>query len=227
MTLILSIYDKSETNSRFFIRGKNEKMVLGLSLSLGACTKEVEKIVEVEKEVEVESSGETVYVEVPSETISIEFGKVEEVSDIPALENRKIIYTSNLVLESTEPDNVYTNLVNRLALYDAYIEQEMITEKRFTLKIRDRSENMIDFVNDIKTDGEVVSYSKTSQDVATKYSAFESRKEALEAEHKRILELIEVADSVESIIALEAVRVEDEADLNYIGSQLSNYDSLI
>ncbi|QVK21090.1 DUF4349 domain-containing protein [Mycoplasmatota bacterium] len=158
----------------------------------------------------MESSGETVYVEVPSETISIESGKVEEVSDIPALENRKIIYTSNLVLESTEPDNVYTNLENRLALYDAYIEQEMITEKRFTLKIRVRSENMKDFVNDIKTDGEVVSYSKTSQDVTTKYSTFESRKEALEAEHKRILELIEV-----------------EADLNYIGSQLSNYDSLI
>ena len=154
-------------------------------------------------------------------------GEISDFSDNPVLANRKIIYIANLRVLADDPNAVYDLIINKLVIYDAYIEEEVITETRYEITIRVLSENMMDFINDIKDNGELVSYSKTSQDITNAYSTFEARKLALETQHVRILELIEIAIDLDDILTLEAERIDIESELNEIGLKLTNYDSLV
>ncbi|MCK5388420.1 MAG: DUF4349 domain-containing protein [Candidatus Izimaplasma sp.] len=154
-------------------------------------------------------------------------GEISDFSDNPVLANRKIIYIANLRVLADDPNAVYDLIINKLVIYDAYIEEEVITETRYEITIRVLSANMMDFINDIKDNGELVSYSKTSQDITNAYSTFEARKLALETQHVRILELIEIAIDLDDILTLEAERIDIESELNEIGLKLTNYDSLV
>jgi len=161
------------------------------------------------------------------DVISNENGDVIQDAAIPALENRKIIYTARLRMNSEEPSEIYNNVIDSLETYSAYVESADITSTRYIVYIRVLSENFTDFVEEIKTTGEVVSFSKTSEDVTNSYSTFEARKLALETQHTRILELISEAVDLEDILTLEDARFEIETELNQIGASLANYDSLI
>lgn len=154
-------------------------------------------------------------------------GDVIQDADIPALLDRKIIYTASLTMESPEPETIYNDVIDSLGTYDAYVEAASITEDVYTLKIRVLSVNFTDFVEDIKTSGDLISYSKSSEDVTNSYSTFEARKLALETQHARILELIVEAVDLADILTLEDARFDIETELNEIGQSLANFDSLV
>lgn len=148
-------------------------------------------------------------------------------SPAPELENRKIIYRANLHMSVESPTTVYNNVLTTIDNYTAYIEEADVTSNRYEVTIRVLSDEFDDFVEDLKTEGDLVNYSKTSEDVTNSYSTFEAKIEALETRHARILELIASADDLSTILMLEEERYEIESELNFYGSKLSNYDSLI
>lgn len=154
-------------------------------------------------------------------------GDVLQSAVIPALENRKIIYTAYLTMDSDEPSEVYNGVLNSLDTYGAYIETESINSTRYVIKIRVLSVNFIDFIEEIKTSGDVKSFSKTSEDITNSYSTFEARKLALETQHIRLLELMAEAVDVEDMLILENALSDIETELNQIGASLANYDSLV
>ena len=148
-------------------------------------------------------------------------------SPAPELENRKIIYKANLHMAVSNPTSVYNNILTTIDSYTAYIEEADITSNRYEVTIRVLSTEFDDFVEDLKTEGELVSYSKTSEDVTNSYSTYEAKIEALETRHARILELITTAEDLDTILMLEEERYEIESELNYYGNKLANYDSLV
>jgi len=154
-------------------------------------------------------------------------GDVVHTADVPALENRKIIYTADLEMNSPEPESVYNDVLDVLDTYSAYVESANITSNLYLIKIRVLTENFTDFIEEIKTSGELVSFEKSSEDVTNAYSTFEIRYAALQARHARILELIEVAVDLDVILMLEEERYEIEVELNQIGQSLGEIDSLI
>ena len=154
-------------------------------------------------------------------------GDTVEDNAAPALENRKIIYRANLEMAVTDPTSVYNEVLTTIGSYTAYIEEADITTNRYEITIRVLSTEFDDFVEDLKTSGELVAYSKTSEDITNSYSTFEAKKLALETRHTRILELISGASDLETILMLEEERYEIESELNYIGTKLANYDSLV
>jgi hypothetical protein len=156
-----------------------------------------------------------------------EGGNVEVDSAAPELENRKIIYTADLAIKVENPVQTYNTLLETIGAYTAYVETAGITTDRYELTIRVLSSEFDDFVEEITTSGEIVSYSKTSEDVTNAYSTFEARLSALETRHDRLLELIADATDLDTILQLEEERYEVEADLNAIGNILANYDSLV
>lgn len=160
-------------------------------------------------------------------TVDTNGGDVINSPDNPVLANRKIIYIANLALISTNPDTVYNNIVDMLSTYDGYIESENISNRKYVVTIRVLSANLMDFVEDIKLEGDVLNYSKTSEDITNSYSTFEARLDALETEHQRILDLIELAVDLDDLLILHDKRVEIETELNQIGLQLATYDSLV
>jgi predicted nucleic acid-binding Zn-ribbon protein len=154
-------------------------------------------------------------------------GDVVQDSDVPALATRKIIYRADLHMRVTDPTAVYNNVLSQIATYTAYVEAADITTDEYELTIRVLSSEFDAFVEAIKTNGELVSYQKTSEDITNTYSTFEARKLALETRHDRILDLISQATDLDTILELEEERYEIEAELNAIGNTLANYDSLV
>ncbi len=154
-------------------------------------------------------------------------GDVVEDNDAPELENRKIIYEADLEMAVLNPTEVYNDVLDTIDSYTAYIEEADITSNHYEVVIRVLSSEFDAFVEDVKTNGELVSYQKTSEDITNSYSTFEARKDALETRHTRILELIAVAEDLDTILILEEERYEIEAELNLIGAKLANYDSLV
>ncbi len=162
-----------------------------------------------------------------NDEVILEGGDVIQTGDVPALLNRKIIYTATLGISSESPEDVYIEVMESLNTYGAYIESETITSNKYIVKIRVLSENFTDFIDEIKQSGEVQNYSKTSEDITNAYSTFEARKLALETQQARIIELIAVAEDLSDILTLEEARAEIEAELNEIGDSLANFDSLV
>lgn len=155
-------------------------------------------------------------------------GNVLQAVDTPALENRKIIYEADLSVLTLDIDETYSSVLDVVGEYPAYIESEWVNEKKVTLKIRVESSEFDSMILELKEEGEeLLQYNKTSEDITNQYSTFEARLDALNAQHTRIIELIEVATELEDILALENQRAELEAELNAIGQTLANYDSLV
>lgn len=151
-----------------------------------------------------------------------------DISDaVPGLEDRKIIYNASLQMKVLEPSEAYETVLTTMDSYHTYIEEASIKTDYYNLTIRVLSSEFDEFVEAIKTTGELVNYSKTSEDITNKYSTYEASKLALETRHARILELIEQADNLSTILELEEERYEIESQLNYIGAQLENFDSLV
>jgi|GEM_PF-2021122 len=141
--------------------------------------------------------------------------------------NRKIIYTARLEFLNETPADIYDEILIVIGNYSAYIEDEYISND-INITVRVLSTELDDFLDEVKAgSGNLISSSIESEDITQSYSTFDSRRIALEAEHARVLELIEEADSISVLLELEKFRGDIEAELNYINSQLSSYDSLV
>lgn len=155
-------------------------------------------------------------------------GQVYQAGETPTLPDRKIIYEASLNVLSLDIEETYQAALETLEGYTAYIEAESITSRGIDVVIRVYSDDFDDLVNDLRDTGdELLTYQKTSEDITNAYSTFEARLEALNAQHARIIELIESATTLADIIELETQRTEIEAELNAIGQTLANYDSLV
>ncbi len=199
-------------------------------LLLAGCAKSADaEYVEVVKEVEViKEVPTTVYVEVETEVGMEHTAGIDlDTPDLPGLENRKIVYRALLNVNSFDLEAYRELVVNQLFIHFGYIENETSREEELNMTLRVPSENLDDFLTALKEGGEVTYFTKTSEDITNTYTTYEARRLALEARHQRLIELIEVAETVEDIIELEKERSEVEAELTEIGIRLTNFDSLV
>ena len=204
-------------------------LLIGLAILLSGCSAEADYDPSM---IEDESGYQEDNTDLPNPDPSSEDpieqgGTVQSDSDLPALLNRKIIYEADLEMAVLDPDSVYEDVMDTIDTYTAYVEAANITTERYRLTIRVLSSEFNAFLDDVKTTGELVSFSQTSEDITNAYSTFEARREALEARHDRILDLIATAVDLDTILELEDERYEIEAELNQIGDTLANYDSLV
>lgn len=72
-----------------------------------------------------------------------------------------------------------------------------------SMTVRIPTKHLEAFLQAAQASGNVVSQSETTEDVTLQYSDVESRKKSLEIEQERIWALLEKAESLESVIALE------------------------
>lgn len=93
--------------------------------------------------------------------------------------------------------------------------------------VRVPSENLDDFLNQMGTIGNVTSQSKWSENVTLDYADNEARRETLELEEKKMMELLKQATQLSDIIELEARLSEIHYQLDGYSSTLRRYDDLI
>jgi hypothetical protein len=147
--------------------------------------------------------------------------------DIPALENRKIVYEATLVMISDDLDNIKNRVNQLLTTYEAYIDTSDITKLKYEVTVRVPSADFENFISDIEAEGEIVSLSQSAEDITNQYSNFEATYEALQTQQERVQLLLDAATDLDDILMLTNELADIDAEINQIAKQLQTYDNLV
>lgn len=150
--------------------------------------------------------------------------------------DRKLIRTFELEIETKEFDDVLSDIQTKVAELGGYIENSSLdsgsayysTYNRYSsLKVRVPSDQLDGFVAQVKEQANVTYVSESTEDITLQYVDTQSHKTALETEQNRLLELLEAAETVEDLIAIESRLSEVRYQLESYTSQLRIYDNQV
>lgn len=157
----------------------------------------------------------------------------------PAVQaNRKLIRNINMEVETNDFDALLSEINNKITALGGYLEQSNISGRRAgyqnqpyprsaIMTARIPSDKLDRFVTSVEEAGNVVNKYQTTEDVTLKYSDIESRKKSLTIEQDRLWALLEKADTLEAVIALEQRLSDIRYELESMESQLKLYDNQV
>lgn len=130
------------------------------------------------------------------------------------LEPKKVITTVNLQFETAEFDKTDKDLNGILVKYNAYIENSSISSNNYSsygsgnfryanYVVRVPSTKVNEFKLEVVGIGNKINESTSKDDVTSQYADTESRLKVITIKEERILSLLERAERIEDIIALE------------------------
>lgn len=151
--------------------------------------------------------------------------------------SRKLIRTVNLSVETREFDVVMGTLEQRVTELGGYIERmETYNGSIYSSYRSSRSANMTaripaaqlnGFLNEVSEISNVTRRSENVQDVTLEYVDMASHKKTLQAEHDRLLKLMEQAESIEDIITIEERLSNVRYQIESMEAQLRTYDNKV
>ncbi len=151
--------------------------------------------------------------------------------------NRKLIKTVNMSVETDAFDGFTAAVQSKVEELGGYIENldtyngskygTYKSEKRSNMTIRIPKQNADAFIAMVGEKGNITNQSLSVTDVTLTYVDIESRKESYESEQKRLLELLEQAETLEEILILEDKLSEVRYMLDSMESQLRSYDNKV
>lgn len=156
----------------------------------------------------------------------------------PAPVERKLIRNVSMNLETREFDALTKSISDAVTFFGGYIEQADVSGNslywsgerssrcsNLTARI---PENKLDaFLTEVSGQGNVTYKNESVQDVTLQYTDITSRKKTLQMEQDRLWELLEKAESIDAVIALESRLSEVRYQLESIESQLRTLDNQI
>ena len=151
-------------------------------------------------------------------------------------ENRKWIITVDMNVETEDLDTMLSALDGKIAEMNGYVESQNIyngssyANRRYrnaNLTIRVPADIVDTFAQEVSGIANVVRNQVNKKDVTLSYVDTESRKAALETEQKRLLELLEQAETMSDLLEIEGRLTEVRYQLESTASQLRTYDNQI
>lgn len=148
---------------------------------------------------------------------------------------RKLIKRVNLDMETLKFDDFMNDLNQIISQYGGYIEDSNIyygtyeyrKSRNASVIIRIPADSLDLFVNNIGNKADITNKYESAEDITLSYLDTASRKKALEIQQERLLALLEKAETMEDIIALESRLSEVTYDLETAQSTINNYDNLV
>lgn len=151
---------------------------------------------------------------------------------------RKLIRNVNMDVETDQFDTLITSVTERITSLGGYTEQSDISGQRTNrnnepiprhacIVARIPADMLDTFMDTVEQGANVTNKTESTQDVTLQYSDVESRKKSLTIEQERIWELLEKADSLESILSLEERLSDIRYELESLESQLRLYDNQV
>ena len=161
-------------------------------------------------------------------------------SDIgsPADTGRKLIRDVNMSVEARDFDGVLSQITDKVRELGGYVESSDVSgisvnsyggsQQRYAdIRARIPADRLDRFVETVESAGNVTSKQEQVTDVTLQYSDAESRKKSLEIEQERLWALLEKAESLDAVVALEARLSEIRYELESYTSQLRLYDNQV
>ena len=157
-----------------------------------------------------------------------------------ASSERKLIKNVYLNIETLEFDAACRTIEENINAIGGYIESSPVYSDSYSYyndsyrKNRDASyvlrvprEKLDSFVNAIGNIGTITNQSSNTEDVTLSYLDVEARAKSLKLQQEKLFELLEKAEYIEDIIALEERISEVTYQLEAQESMLKNYDNLV
>lgn len=144
--------------------------------------------------------------------------------------SQKIIKKYYYNYETETFDEAHSYLKEQIEKYNGYISSSEVSGTLYrTLQLTARipADVSDEFVGQLGSLGTVTSQSESADDITLQYTDTESRIASLKTEQERLNALLEKADSLETIIALEERLTEVRYELENYQSQKKLYDDLI
>ena len=155
--------------------------------------------------------------------------------ETPVENGRKLIRTIYLSLQTTDFDEVLSDLSSKATELGGYIENSSVSGNSYyyqstryaSYTIRIPSDKLDQFVEVVSDLGNVTQKNESVEDVTLQYVDVESRKKALETEQERLMELLSQAENMEDLLAIESKLSDVRYELENYGSQLRMLDNQI
>lgn len=163
-------------------------------------------------------------------------GMAEE-SGKQVADNRKLIKNVDMTVETEEFEALTKKLTEKVEALGGYMEKAYVSGKSiqasydstrsasFTARIP--ADRLDEFVTEVSSISNVLDKNESVDDVTLDYVDLESKKKTLKIEQERLTTLLEQADSIETIVALESRLTEIRYQLENMESQLRTYDNLV
>lgn len=167
---------------------------------------------------------------------ALEAGNADAAGTLSPPEGRKWIVTMEMSAETEDLDALLAGLNQQITGLKGYVEDQNVYNgssyssrryRRSSLTIRIPAEDVDGFAQALSGLANVVSTSKSLEDVTLQYTDTESHLAALETEQQRLLELMESAETMADLLEIESRLTEVRYSLERYGSQLRLYDNQI
>ena len=191
-----------------------------------------------------EAKAEPEYAEESIATASYAGGGEEEpvAEDAPAADfAAKIIYSANLELQTTEFDKAVATLESMVSSMGGFIENSnvngsvrrwddgttTIVDRYASYTVRIPAKDFETFLSQTNGLGNVLSTYRYAENVTSRYTDYEARLSSLRTQEERLLDLLEKAEDVDSLIALESRLTDVRYETESIERNLRNLDMQI
>ena len=149
--------------------------------------------------------------------------------------SKKIIRTVNLDIETTKFNDGLTGLTKAVTDAGGYIESseqygssiDSDSRRSATMTVRIPQEKLDDFVNAANEIGNITYKNESTEDVTLQYADIEDHIKTLNIEQERLWALLEKAESIDTIIALEQRLSNIRYELESYQTQLKRYDNKV
>ena len=156
-------------------------------------------------------------------------------TSIPLPENRKWVITMNLSAETENLDEALEQLSARILELGGYVESQSVTgsaadtdRSRYAyLTVRVPADKVDGFAEDVSGMTNLVSSSRSVEDITLSYTDTEGRLNALKTEESRLLELMEKAETMSDLLDIEGRLTEVRYQLESYTSTLRLYDNQV
>ena len=155
----------------------------------------------------------------------------------PEVNPEKIIYSASATVETTEFDKCLENLAQLVSDYGGWIESSSVSNANFynisrgntgnrsaSYTLRIPSEKFSKLMGSLSALGNVPYTHTYSENVTAQYYDVQARITAYEAQEKRLIEMMEIAESVEDVIIIEDRLAEIRYKLDSLQSSIKNWD---
>lgn len=151
-------------------------------------------------------------------------------------ENRKLIQTVNMNVETENLDTVLGQIDSRIAELGGYVESSNVQNgsaysgRRYRsadMTVRIPAKDLNAFIDKVGEVSNIVSSRKTVDDVTLSYVATESRMKALQTEEARLLELLAKAETMDDLLTVESRLTDVRTELEQVTSALRVFDNQV
>lgn len=151
---------------------------------------------------------------------------------------RKLIRKADLSVETLEYEMFMERIQSTIRDFGGYIEEMVNNNKTYgnydpysyrtaSITARIPADSLDAFLDMVGGLGNITREYQSAQDITMSYIDAEGRKKTLEIEQERLLALLEKAEKIEDIIALEERLSSVRYELESYASQLRTYDNLV